>query len=232
MNQGSRNWVRKYGQNSRNLERINTLVNINLPLPKIYTVTSDWYDMEYIPHINMTNWLIHNHIDAFISWMCLVIDRLSTSSRIKDYTKVYNEKLNELNSLDCKSELPFTFDQLLVCLPKELPQSYYHGDLTMENCLYGTNGKFYLIDPLTTVYDSWVFDVSKLMQDLECGWFIRNSTIRIQPKLWSIRSALLQRYPLANNPYLLILMLLRILPYAKNTSDQRFLINEIKQLWK
>jgi fructosamine-3-kinase len=120
---------------------------------------------------------------------------------------------------------------LISRLPRYLPSGQYHGDLTMDNCLHGIDGKFYLIDPLTTDYDGWAFDLAKLMQDLVCGWFIRDKDVMLHGKLWSIRSAIVNKYPAAGDPNLLILMLLRVLPYAKTIEDQGFLIKEINKLW-
>jgi hypothetical protein len=101
----------------------------------------------------------------------------------------------------------------------------------MDNCLHGVDGKFYLIDPLTTDYDGWAFDLAKLMQDLVCGWFIRDKDVMLHGKLWAIRSAIVNKYPIAADTNLLILMLLRVLPYAKTIDDQGFLIEEIVKLW-
>ena len=101
-------------------------------------------------------------------------------------------------------------------MPKVLPRSVYHGDMTLENIIYNTNtGKFVLIDPVTTEYDSYIFDIAKMRQDLQCGWFIRNNHIMIDVKLKHIQQQLFIKYPESNNDYLLILMLLRVYCYAK-----------------
>lgn len=231
MQEEQRTFVRKFGQNDRNLERLTALNSIGLPVPQIQSKSADYYDMEYIHHTNMVNWLLHNHIDGFVAWISFVIDILKTNSVEKNYLEVYKTKLNSESLQPWFEHLPFTAEELIQKLPITLPASQYHGDFTMDNCLYGIDGKFYLIDPLTTEYDSWVFDLCKIMQDLECGWFIRNSDIIIYSKLLAIRSALLKRYPIANNSALLILMLLRVLPYAKNDQDKKFLIREINRLW-
>ena len=97
--------------------------------------------------------------------------------------------------------------------------------------MYGTDDKFYLIDPLTSEFDSWVFDLAKLMQDLECNWAIRNKSILIQGKLLDIKNVILKKYPIVNNYSLTILMLLRVFPYANNKQDKEFLLREIERLW-
>lgn len=224
-------FVRKYGQHQRNIERLQVLTNLHISVPKIVNEQPEYYDMEYIHGVDMVNWLLHNRIDAYVTWLLDYVDKVSRNSYEKDYTDVYNEKLKSPILEEYSGFLPFTPDQLIERLPRILPSSEYHGDLTMDNCMFGSDGKFYLIDPLTSVYDSWVFDLSKIMQDLMCGWFIRNQKVMLYSKLWSIRSNLVKHYPVCQDPNLLILMLMRILPYAKNDIDRQFIIKEICKLW-
>ena len=83
----------------------------------------------------------------------------------------------------------------------------------------------------TIEYDSYVFDLAKLRQDLECGWFIRSESVYYTAKLKMISDAFadIENF---NNDYLLILMLMRVLPYTSNDSDKNFVENEIRKLWK
>ena len=148
----------------------------------------------------------------------------------KDYTPIYEKKLSTFSFVNY--DLPFTKNELIEKLPKSLPSSEYHGDFTMDNVLYRLNDKdFVLIDPLTTEYDSYVFDLAKLRQDLECGWFIRSESVYYTAKLKMISDAFtdIENF---NNDYLLILMLMRVLPYTSNDSDKNFIENEIRKLWK
>mgnify|MGYP003344690237 FL=1 len=95
------------------------------------------------------------------------------------------------------------------------------------------NNKFVLIDPATTDYNSFVFDIAKLKQDLICKWFIRNKTYNIDDvnkKINKIYQSL-DIYPHYDNDYLLILMLMRILPYSKNKKDEVFLTKNINNIW-
>jgi 5-methylthioribose kinase len=125
--------------------------------------------------------------------------------------------------------LIFTKEQLIDRLPKKLPQSTYHGDMTLENVIY-TNPGFCFIDPLTSDYDSYIFDIAKLRQDLECKWFIRKSNVKIDTKLQRIQDKLRKCYPDAFDDSLLILMLLRVYPYCDDT-DKQFIVNEANRLW-
>jgi hypothetical protein len=224
-------FVRKINNVARNIERLTALKDIGINIPEIISLSDNQYDMKYIPHVDMVTWLLHNPIDQFISWMIDCINKLKEQSFDKNWEEVYNTKLTSTSLDQYWSKLKFTSDELIARLPKQLPASNYHGDLTMENCIYSNDGQFYMIDPITTDYNSWIFDLAKLMQDLESGWFIRNKKVIIQGKLWAIRSFLLDTFPQINNPNLLILMLLRVLPYTKTIKDQQFIIKEVNRLW-
>ena len=140
---------------------------------------------------------------------------------------MYEQKLEDINF----NGLVFNKEELITQLPKILPCSQYHGDFTLENILYDVSaGRFVLIDPLTSVYDSYVFDLAKLRQDISCKWFIRNSQLYIDPKLKNLSNDL-SHFKYYADDNLLILMLLRILPYAQN-QDKEFIINEANKLWK
>jgi len=220
-------FVRKVGDISRNLERYHALAKLNLSIPKILTVNDEYYDMEYLPNLDIKTYLLHNQITKLSNFIKATISTFASTSTSKDYTQVYQDKLKAIDF----SNLPFTLTQLLDKLPKVLPSSCYHGDLTLENILYSIEDKFVMIDPLTTDYDSYVFDLAKLRQDLKCHWFIRHESCYIESKLQQLLDEL-SEFEEYNNDYLLILMLLRVLPYTTNDKDKQFLMKEINILWK
>lgn len=231
MQRGAVTFVRKVGNVGRNTERLAALASSGIAMPRMIDRGPDHYDMEYIPHSDMVTWLLHNPTERFSSWMLDCMHRLGQGSVPKDYSSTYEAKLNAPALAPHWSSLRFTAGDLIARLPAVLPSGAYHGDLTMDNCLHGADGRFYMIDPITTEYDSCLFDLAKLMQDLECGWFIRDSGVMIKGKLMAIRDAIVAVHPAAGDPHLLILMLLRVLPYAKNSRDQEFIIKEINRLW-
>ena len=228
---GERKFVRKFGNIARNLERHRGLAATGIAMPELISQGPDHYDMSYVRHTDMVGWLLHNPTDQLLHWITDVIRILDADATSKDYSAVYEQKLSNPALRSHWSVLGFAPEQLLARLPSQLESSNYHGDFTMDNILYGSDGKFYLIDPITTEYDSWIFDIAKLMQDLECGWFIRNRTERLQGKLWIMRRAISTLYPQAADPHLIILMLLRVLPYARNAQDTEWIRKEIARLW-
>ena len=230
MNDGEKLFVRKTGDISRNLERFDALSNLEVSLPKIYNIYGSHYDMEYVSCLEMKKYLPTNNVDKLVDFIKNTMYNLSKNTIEKDYTETYRKKLASFDFV--KFHMPFTADELLSKLPKILPMSEYHGDFTLENILYDTNKKdFVLIDPLTTEYDSFVFDLAKLRQDLVCKWFIRNDNVYLDSKLYHITDKL-NEFVHNENQYLLILMLMRVLPYTHNEKDKEFLMNGVRRLWK
>lgn len=228
MQKHDRLFVRKIGNISRNVERMQAL-SADYPLPQLYTVSKKMIDMEYLHGLDIKSYLKINNYEKLLEFLLSILDKLSKNSIDKDYTETYVKKLQEI-SFD---ELPFTAEQLIDCLPKILPASNYHGDLTLENIIFTVNDGFFLIDCATIEYDSYIFDIAKLRQDLELGWFTRKDSIMLDVKTKHIQQKILEAYPIANNDYLLILMLLRVYRHSKpNTLERNFLLEGINSLWK
>lgn len=219
--------IRKIGEVSKNLERLKYLKSQNYNVPEVYNYTEETLDMEYIHGLDIKHYLLLNSISNLSSFILDILNSFSKNSFEKDYSEVYNTKLNRLS---INSIFPFTKYELIEKLPKILPKSIYHGDLTLENII-SSNNTFYLIDPITTEYDSYIFDIAKMRQDLECQWFIRKDKINISVKLKNLQNIILKKYPIANNDYLLILMLLRVYPYMKSLEDKKWVKNKIISLW-
>jgi hypothetical protein len=185
--------------------------------------------MEYIHGLDMRNYLIHNNIDSLVHFILDILNRFSKNSIQKDYTKAYYKKLEWM---DFDDSLPFSKDELIDKLPKIFPYSTYHGDLTLENIIHTDSG-FYMIDAVTTEYDSYIFDIAKMRQDLECKWFLRENPVKIDTKLQNIQEEIKKVYPQAFDDSLLILMLLRVYCHTNyNDTNYHFIKNNINRLWK
>lgn len=220
-------YVSKSGNVSRNVERQIALLNSGYPVPKIYNTSNGILDMEYFHGLDMKNYLTHNNINALLNFICQVIEQFSKNSIDKNYTEVYNSKLEWI-----PDTLPFTKQELINKLPKVLPMSMYHGDLTLENIIH-TNEGFKLIDATNIEYDSYIFDIAKLRQDLECKWFLRNSDTRLDTKLQQLQYKIKEVYPQAFDDSLLILMLLRVLYHCEiEDYNYKFLMEQINKIWQ
>jgi tRNA A-37 threonylcarbamoyl transferase component Bud32 len=227
-------FVRKYGGLDRNLPQLTVIADLGLRTPKIYSVSDTYFDMEYIVASDMKSYLCNNRVNGPVTYIKGVVDLLkSTTVGLKDYTPIYKSKLAYVDKDYYQTLLPFTSEELIARLPAQLPQSAYHGDLTLENVLYDVqNSEFLLIDAVTIEYDSFVFDLAKLRQDLTCRWFIRHDSIYIDQKLQNMLDGIFEDYKEYIIDELVIVMLLRVLLYAPRQSfEEMFLIKWIKQLW-
>ena len=223
-------FVRKLGNISRNIERMLALSE-KYRLPKIYKYSKNEFDCEYIQdNLDMKSYLLTYDITNLSDFLIDFLNSLSNNVKNKDYTQVYINKLEEITFCE---DIIFTKTDLLNNLPKIIPSSEYFGDLTLENILYSKKEGFVLIDCQTVEYDSFIFDIAKLRQDLESKWFLRNNNILLDTKLQLLQQKILDRFPQSNNDYLLILMLLRAYRYSsENTLDRKFLISQMNRLWQ
>ena len=222
-------FIRKMNNTDRNYIKLNELSK-NFNVPKIYSMGENVLDMEYIHGLDMKSYLAVRGTNRLTDFLIDILKKFSEEAHMTDYTDVYKDKLKYVK---LPVDMNFTKEELLDKLPKRLPRSKYFGDLTLENMIYGEDGQFYLIDGMTSDYDSYIFDVAKLRQDLECKWFLRNSDYRLDVKLENIQDKLLEEFELANNNYILILMLLRVYRYTKPFSkEEKLLTKEMNRLWK
>jgi hypothetical protein len=222
-------FVRKIGNIERNFERLSNLYSEYYPVPVIYQKYDDILDMEYLHGLDMKSYLTSGNINLLSDFIIDNLNKFAKNSTLKDYTETYEKKLDFISETN---DLPFTKDELITRLPKKLPSSNYHGDLTLENIIY-SNNSFFMIDAVTIEYDSYIFDIAKLRQDLECKWFLRNSNLSLDVKLQNLQEKILSRFSGSDNDYLLILMLLRVYQHTKTfDNDRKFILKEINRLWK
>ena len=111
-----------------------------------------------------------------------------------------------------------------------------HGDMTFENIIYN-DGTFYLIDFLDSFADSWLMDIAKLFQDLEAYWSYRNGPLdqNVRLRCHLLRNMMVNKILLMDDGpalvltvyHLLLLNLLRIVPYTKSKHIRKVVDNGI-----
>lgn len=221
-------FVRKIGNIDRNEEQLTKLQD-RFPVPKIYGRVGNRLDIEYLHGLDIKSYLLTHSYENLADFIIEMLMQFSKDSTLEDYSDIYKENLVTYDF----SELPFTSEDLFEKLPKLLPRSLYHGDFTLENIIYTEDRGFFMIDCSSGVWDSYIFDIAKLRQDLECGWFLRHDPIRVNVKVSAIQKKILKQFPGADNNYLLILMLLRVNRYTMpNTIERNLIIQGITRLWK
>jgi RIO-like serine/threonine protein kinase len=222
-------FVRKNGNVERNVERLIGLHEKGYNVPTIFDSSESYIEMEYIHGLDIVEYLKTRGIKRLGNFIIQTIDSFAKDAIKVDYVNVYDKKLDFIKST---VDLPFTKNEIIDRLPTHLPKSTYHGDFTLENLIFNDES-FTMIDPVTIEYDSYVFDLAKLRQDLTCKWFLRNKNIKLDVKLQNLEDYVFKKFGFAKNDYLLILMLLRVYLHTEiGDSNREFILKEIKRLWK
>ena len=229
--------MQKSGSNKLPLSA-NILNNLNengFATPAIYNVEHNSITMQYINGVDMKTYIAHadiNQIDNLLSFINKYIETFA-NSKSADISQYIEDKLFDIQQKCDLTALQIDLEELYKQLPKVVPVSTIHGDFTLDNILY-FNNQFYLIDANPTLINSVHYDGVKLLQDLDCLWFIRNEPNKTNYKVACsyISRQLKNNWQFLNNHYILVFMLLRILPYANQSSNQNFLIKEINKLWQ
>ena len=229
MKKGDQLFVRKLGHVQRNCSRMALLRSQGFPVPELFYQGERRLDMQYLHGMDMRTYLLTHEVNPLMEFLEHTFEKLNTGAVQKDYTDAYMAKLAHTDFTD----IPFERTELLKRLPKILPQTNYHGDLTLENIMWTEDGGFHLIDCVDSEFDSFIFDLSKLRQDLRFGWFLRHNPANINSRLMRMQKGLLRRYPQAADDYILILMLLRVHRYTQpNTMERKFILDAIDDLWR
>ncbi len=122
-----------------------------------------------------------------------------------------------------------------------LIESNCHGDLTLENIIL-YNNEIYFIDFLDSFYDSWMIDCAKLLQDLECYWSYRKEIMseNTEIRLMIFKNLLISKIKnlkfgneiLVTIYHLLLINLIRIIPYTNDKNTMDFLWRNIEKVLK
>jgi tRNA A-37 threonylcarbamoyl transferase component Bud32 len=211
----------------RNYARMTSLGNL-IPQPRIIDY-SDSLVLEYIAGDNIADWLGNNQPHQLIKFIQSNIDILGEViiDPYKDYLPVYEARLNSA------LYLPTTIGNIIDDLPRYLPQTQYHGDFTFDNIIAGSSG-FVLIDAVDTDLDNIWFDLAKLRQDVDCGWFVRNRggvTDDLAIKLRLISGELSRKYRHYSNRSMAILALGRVWNYS-TPEEQEWISTKMDMLWR
>lgn len=188
-----------------------------------------YFDMEYISGQSMASF-IENESGLSAKWMAeKLVSLLDWNHSLVDpsFSKKFEKKIESLEKqLTLSSKVEEALDVL-----KGHPWSpglvgNCHGDLTFENIIRAGNGDIYLIDFLDSFCESWIMDLSKLLQDLELQWSFRskNSAPFINIRLHAILKEMLlmvESHPngqevICTAYHALLLNVLRIIPYSSD----------------
>lgn len=216
--------------------------------PRVYArhIDSDglfYFDMEYVRARTLAEFMSYISISDISKYIKILFDSLPLSDgRIHPTASdIFTNKISSLQQTF--SEITpverVAFDVLNRFDFSQIPNTRCHGDLTLENILVTPSDELYLIDFLDSFYNSWMIDVAKLLQDLELHWSYRNTEIsaNLSIRLLAAKNALLEnilaldsgRDKLDQIEHILLLNVLRIVPYAKDEKTTKFLQTALQQ---
>lgn len=226
--------------------------NENVLSPKVFDYgMSDglfYFEMEYVNaplFFEALFDLSYNEIKYYID---LLINNLSINKARNNANQnaIFNKKIDfmkkEYHAKNPNNALfNLSIEKLKSFDWERIPNSDCHGDLTLQNILL-KDGKIYLIDLLDSFYNSWMFDVSRVLQDLELGWSYRFTDLTAEQKntILFARNVLINKISeifgdessdiLESIYYVLLNDITRIYSYAKDQITQNFLDNALKKL--
>lgn len=213
---------------SKARESVAILESLPFPTPKVYDVTDDTIVMQYVNGEDMASYLEradNERVDLLIAFVEEYFNWCLDNSTEYTFDIELDDKVISIGEY---VNVQFIADNLKYTMPK----STIHGDFTFDNMIF-VDDQFYLIDANPTNLNSVHFDGSKLRQDIDGFWFLRNRENNVNYKIscQKISEHLKSKYSFMKNNYLYSLMLSRILPYTKDKKTLKFLTKELDKVW-
>lgn len=215
--------------------------------PKIYGYGMEknlfFFDMEYVDGITFCEYIGTIKITELIDYIKILFSNLPINQSLKnfDVNKIFRKKISELSNKikDNHQIIKQAFDFLKFNDWSGVMQSPSHGDLTLENIIISNDNKLYLIDFLDTFFSSWLIDLAKIFQDVETKWAFRNIApdtnrdLRLliaKETLCEMVLGLPDGKNILQQIYnILLLNLIRIIPYTHDKNTKIFLYNAIEK---
>lgn len=215
-----------------------------------YIGTAYYFDMDYINGKSLSEYMESIKLCEIQNLAKVLLSSVSEGEYDKNAKEVFLKKINSVVDTiinrqgGCDCELADA-----VSRASEILRTYQwdcivpspcHGDFTLENMIVADDGSLWLIDFLDSFYDSWMIDVAKILQDVELLWSYRYSSVdnNLFIRLTILRCAIIEKISampdgeemLDATYHILLLNILRIVPYAHDDVTIEYLINAINRL--
>lgn len=198
-----------------------------------------FFEMDYIQGIQLSEYIQRIPISECGEIIKPLLSLIPSSSpHNSDASSIFKQKIVSLErALPKEAPVLESLTRLQGVDWGGVPESVCHGDLTFENILVYKN-KLYLIDFLDSFYNSWMLDIAKIFQDIEMRWSYRRSQVNENThiRLLIIRDLFIQELEKRPNidldllRKLVLLSLLRIIPYIKTRSDRDFIYMALERM--
>jgi tRNA A-37 threonylcarbamoyl transferase component Bud32 len=255
-----RSIVRKLSTNSKNSARLKLEFQktrgFNYPsihTPNIYKIgkisNCFYYDMQYISGTTLDQFLLNEDKVLGKNFLIKILDFISNCKKKsfsdKNISHKFKQKIKILKNKN-KNKIAGKFLQNLNNVNwHEVRSSASHGDLTMDNVLIDSKKKLFFLDLSKNFIDSYMLDVSKIMFDFFVGWSFNKNDINYQSDINKIQIVDFFKKFLFKNitdiidenekkllKKLMILDLLRVMPYTENDRMNLLLLNNFTKIEK
>ena len=194
--------------------------------------------MPYIDGLNGSDIILYSHRSNFISFLSFIESYFIESFKKIDYKKIDSsillKKIDDIYS-NMRFKISISERKITSSINKTknftIPIGDCHGDFTLDNIIMGNDGRFYLIDFLTTYLETPLQDFVKLKQDTVYGWCVRKLSksdktkanvffdkIKALPILKKIEIEYTREVKILN-----LISLLRIAPYVRDKVTENWL---------
>lgn len=202
-----------------------------------------YFDMEYVHGITLAEYIKEVEVNEIKG----IVDVLISSARTeREYQsgvaspEAFRNKIKDLKYKLSKLDNSIISEAIEILTAHDwsrVTSSACHGDMTLENIIV-RNNELYLIDFLDSFFDSWVFDLSTILQDVEVLWHYREEKIDNNTiiRLIIMRDLLFNKLQeLLGADYIevyytLLLKLIRIYPYTKDELTYNFLNKKTREI--
>lgn len=183
-----------------------------------------WFEMEYISGLPFFQYIETAGREEATAKFKKILNFINGNNALQE--NIESEVKEKIDSLEkiLDTDKKYYLDYVKDFEWNRIKKSYSHGDLTFENIIV-SKGDIHFIDFLDTFGSSKIIDYSKLMQDLVFGWSWRQKGKIPFVDLMIMERTLrgdLSEFDLSACKKMLVLNILRIIPYSK---DKSFLLD-------
>jgi len=230
----------------------------HIPLPVILSTKFDdvmaSYEMEFVHGLDFKSVCLTSPISWIGRFVEQIFDHFKSLEKVavnSNLSPLFQQKIFSLQEVLFNHEAPevrslFPLLELLADYDySDLPATENHGDMTLENIIFQTNGEIVFIDVLDGELESIWMDIAKLTYDLEIFWSLRSMLWQPRHSIDERLLIMLSRYlseevaiatrrhfpaSIPHLPVLKAIQAFRVLPYSHNAETIEKLTNYLRNL--
>lgn len=197
------------------MEKQQSFSHHTLKSPQIYDCGYNengmfFFDMEYIHGVNLNVYFQKERL-----YKCMdIVNKVTSFQTSSEKVDIKEQVIDKIQNINVNDEIK----EILISNDWVIEVGYSHGDLTFENIIIKED-KVYLIDFLDSFVSGPLIDEAKILQDAFCYWSFKDSSSIPKRKLQPVS----EKFNSKQHYYMLLLHLVRIIPYTKPNKIQKLL---------